>query len=175
MLRYYFGAPKLIETKNYTELYNWLTMNDYYADLTPELQKEYKLFLLESCRFYVDGFDNDKKELLKHYTKFINPAYEHLLIHKDKIEVSFKEYINSLFSNKKIDKKPSQNLSETIIKIMLSELDMKAILNHVNLGTQEVDMKGIKDNVKLERINNVKRLHDKVLFFIEYYNKHERI
>ena len=98
-----------------------------------------------------------------------------MLIHKDRIEVSFKEYINNLFSNKEIEKKPPQNLSETIIKIMLSELDMKSILTHVNLGTQEVDMKGIKDNVKLERINNVKRLHDKVLFFIEYYNKHERI
>lgn len=173
MLRYYFGAPKLIEVKDYTELYNWLTMNDHYADLTPALQEEYKLFLLESCRAYVDGLEDDTERV--NYYRLVRSAYSNLLIHKDKIEVSFKDYINSLFSNKKIDMGLPQNLSETIIKIMLSELDMKSILTHVNLGTQEVDMKGIKDNVKLERINNVKRIHDKVLFFIEYYNKHERI
>ena len=173
MLRYYFGAPKLTETKNYTELYDWLTMNDHYADLTPALQEEYKLFLLESCRAYVDGLEDDTERV--NYYRLVRSAYSNLLIHKDRIEVSFKEYINNLFSNKEIEKKPPQNLSETIIKIMLSELDMKSIVTHVNLGTQEVDMKGIKDNVKLERINNVKRLHDKVLFFIKYYNKHERI
>ena len=170
MLRYYFGAPKLIEVKDYTELYNWLTMNDYYADLTPQLQEDYKFFLLESCRFYVDGFDRQEKNIYSHNVRW---AHEHFLIHRESIESSFKEYINNLFSNKEIEKKPPQNLSETIIKIMLSELDIKSILTHVNLGTQEVDMKGIKDNVKLERINNVKRLHDKVLFFIEYYNRYE--
>lgn len=173
MLRYYFGAPKLIEVKDYTELYNWLTMNDYYADLTPQLQEEYRLFLLESCRAYVDGLEDDTERV--NYYRLVRSAYSNLLIHKDKIEVSFKDYINNLFSNKEIEKKPPQNLSETIIKIMLSELDMKSILTHVNLGTQEVDMKGIKDNVKLERINNVKRIHDKVLFFVEFYNKNESL
>lgn len=173
-MRYYFGAPQLVNTKNYTELYDWLVMNDYYLDLTPRLQEQYKLFLLESCRAYIDGLE-DSQEKLRYYHELVSPAYEHLLIHRDSIEKSFKEYISSLFSNKKIDKKPPQTFSETIIDIMLSELDMKSILTHVNLGTQEVDMKGIKDDVKLERINNIKRMHDKVLFFIEYYNKHERL
>ena len=171
-MRYYFGAPKkLIKTDNYIELYQNL-MNDNYADLTPALKQEYQLFLLESCRVYVDGLDRDEK---LNYYELVSKAYEHLLIHKDSIERSFKDYINNLFSNKKIERKSPQNLSETVIGIMLSELDIKSILNHVNLGTQEVDMKGVKDSVKLERINSIKRLHDKVLFFVEYYNRNERI
>ena len=169
MLQYYFGAPQLARTDNYIDLYKSL-MNDSYADLTPHLQEEYKLFLLESCRFYVDGLDDQERV---NYYRFVRSAYSNLLIHKDKIEISFKEYISSLFLNKKIEKKPPQTFSETVIDIMLSELDMKSILTHVNLGTQEVDMKGIKDDVKLERINNIKRMHDKVLFFVEGYNRHE--
>lgn len=165
-MRYYFGQPTLIQTDNYIQLFQSL-MNDYYADIIPSLLEEYKLFLLESCRLYVDGLDSLEK--IK-YNELVRSAYSNLLIHKDKVESSFKDYINSLFSNKDIEQKPPTNLSETIIKIMLSELDMKSILQHVNLGTQEVDMKGIKDNVKLERINNVKKLHDKVFFFVEFYN-----
>lgn len=163
-MRYYFGVPKLLETQDYTELYRWLIMNNHYGDIQPKLLEEYKLFLLESCRVYIDGLSDQEKES---YDKLVKSAHNNLLIHRDKIENSFKEYINTLFSGKKLDQQtPPKNLSETITSIMLSELDMASILKHINLGTQEVDLKGIRDNVKLERINNVKRMHDKVLFFL---------
>ena len=174
-MRYYFGPPsqQLIETDNYIELFQSL-MKDYYVDLTPALVEQYKLFLLESCRFYVDGFSTDNIEKLKYY-ELVKSAYDNLLIHKDKIEACFKEYINDLFSAAtQKPRSPPQNISELLIEIMLSELNMKSILKHVNLGTQEIDLQSIRDSTKLERINGVKRLHDRVLFFIEFYNGHAK-
>jgi hypothetical protein len=133
-----------------------------------KLAKEYNFFILESCRFYVDGLDKD--ELLVYYS-LIKSAHSRLLIHKDKIEGYFKEYINALFSHRMFRKSSApENLSELVIDLMLSELDMASILKHVNLGTQEVDVQSIKDSVKLEKINKVKKMHDRVLFFIDFYN-----
>jgi hypothetical protein len=132
------------------------------------LTQEYNFFVLESCRFYIDGMDKDE---LQSYYELVRSAHTDLLIHKTKIEAYFKDYINSLFGHKTIERKEPQNLSELVIDIMLSELDMASILKHVNLGTQEVDVNSIKDSVKLDRINRIKKLHDTVLFFIEYYNK----
>jgi hypothetical protein len=113
----------------------------------------------------------DREELQEYY-KLVRSAHDNLLIHRSKIENYFKDYVNSLFSNKTLERKEPQNISELVIDIMLSELDMASILKHVNLGTQEVDVNSIKDSVKLDRINRIKKLHDTVLFFIEYYNKH---
>jgi hypothetical protein len=163
-MKYYFGAPQLMKTKDYTLLANSLMIENDGQVLT----QEYNFFVLESCRFYIDGMD---REELQEYYKLVRSAHDNLLIHKNKIESYFKDYINSLFSNKTVDRKEPQNISELVIDIMLSELDMTSILKHVNLGTQEVDVNSIKDSVKLDRINRLKRLHDTVLFFIEYYNK----
>ena len=49
---------------------------------------------------------------------------------------------------------------------------MKSILKHVNLATQEIELQSIRKSTNPERINAVKRLHDRVLFFIEFYNGH---
>ena len=163
-MRYYFGPPEIIKVKDYTVLYSNLA-----TDILPDtLQKEYNFFILESCRFFIDGMD---REELQNYYELVRSAYDNLLIHKDKIEACFKEYINDLFSAAtQKPRSPPQNISELLIEIMLSELNMKSILKHVNLGTQEIDLQSIRDSTKLERINAVKRLHDRVLFFIEFYN-----
>ena len=166
-MRYYFGPPEIIKVvKDYTVLYSNLA-----TDILPDtLQKEYNFFILESCRFFIDGMD---REELQNYYELVRSAYDNLLIHKDKIEACFKEYINDLFSAAtQKPRSPPQNISELLIEIMLSELNMKSILKHVNLGTQEIDLQSIRDSTKLERINAVKRLHDRVLFFIEFYNGH---
>ena len=168
-MRYYFGPPEIIKVvKDYTVLYSNLA-----TDILPDtLQKEYNFFILESCRFFIDGMD---REELQSYYELVRSAYENLLIHKDKIEVCFKDYINDLFSSvTQRQKTPPQNISELLIEIMLSELNMKSILKHVNLGTQEIDLQSIRDSTKLERINGVKKLHDRVLFFIEFYNGHAK-
>jgi hypothetical protein len=162
-MKYYFGAPSLLKTKDYTLLANSLMIDNDGQVLT----QEYNFFVLESCRFYVDGMD---REELQTYYELVKSAHSNLLIHRDKIEGYFKDYVNSLFSHKEINRKEPENLSELVIDTMLSELDMASILKHVNLGTQEVDLQSIKDSVKLEKINMLKRLHDTVLFFIEYYN-----
>ena len=168
-MRYYFGPPEIIKVvKDYTVLYSNLA-----TDILPDtLQKEYNFFILESCRFFIDGMD---REELQNYYELVRSAYDNLLIHKDKIEACFKEYINDLFSAAtQKPRSPPQNISELLIEIMLSELNMKSILKHVNLGTQEIDLQSIRDSTKLERINGVKRLHDRVLFFIEFYNGHAK-
>lgn len=167
-MRYYFGAPSLHKVNDYTLLANSLMIDNDGTMLT----QEYNFFVLESCRFYNDGMD---REEIQTYYELVKSAHFNLLIHKDKIESYFKEYVNSLFGNKKLDRNPPSNMSEKVIDIMLSELDMTSILSHVNLGTQEVNMQGIKDGVKLEKINNLKKLHDTVLFFIEYYNKNAKL
>jgi hypothetical protein len=163
-MKYYFGAPQLMKTKDYTLLANSLMIENDGTVLT----QEYNFFVLESCRFYIDGMD---REELQEYYKLVRSAHDNLLIHRSKIESYFKDYVNSLFGHKEIERKEPQNISELVIDIMLSELDMDNILKHVNLGTQEVDVNSIKDSVKLDRINRVKKIHDIVLFFINHYNQ----
>ena len=161
-MRYYFGPPPQIEKcHDYTVLYDQLVPSK--LDYIPKsLMDEYSFFILESCRLYVDGMD---KEEIQSYYELTRSAYDNLLIHRDKIESYFKEYIHRLFSyHKPMIRNIPTNISETVIDIMLSELDIGSILKHVDLGTQEVDVQSIKDSVKLEKINAVKRLHDRVLF-----------
>ena len=167
-MRYYFGQPQIPRLRDYIVLSNQLLDKDVLPD---PLQKEYNFFILESCRFYIDGMDLE--ELLEYY-ELVRSANSNLLIHKDKIESYFKKYVNDLFNFKRKDlsQKPPANVSQTLIDIMLSELDIMNIMQHVNVDTQEINLQSIKDTVKLEKINAVKRLHDRVLFFIEYYNKH---
>ena len=122
-MRYYFGPPEIIKVvKDYTVLYSNLA-----TDILPDtLQKEYNFFILESCRFFIDGMD---REELQNYYELVRSAYDNLLIHKDKIEACFKEYINDLFSAAtQKPRSPPQNISELLIEIMLSELNMKSIL-----------------------------------------------
>jgi hypothetical protein len=162
-MKYYFGAPSLQKVHDYTLLANSLMIENDGTVLT----QEYNFFVLESCRFYIDGMD---REELQEYYKLVRSAHDNLLIHRSKIESYFKDYVNSLFNKKTVERKEPENISELVIDIMLSELDMTSILKHVNLGTQEVDVNSIKDSVKLDRINKVKKIHDTVLFFVEYYN-----
>jgi|SRR5690349_16182562 len=181
-MRYYFTTPERFleslqsyKTKDYTLLYNWLMgpfnqkVGNYFSN--DSLIKEYNFFILESCRYFIDGKDYDTADN-EVYQDLIRSARNKLLIDREKVEKYFKEYINDLFSKEKKDRTPPTNISEVVIELMLSELTITNAFKHINLGTQEVDLKSIQDAVKLEKINFIKRLiHDRVLFFIEYYEK----
>jgi hypothetical protein len=182
-MRYYFTTPEMFleslqnyKTKDYTLLYNWFmapfNQKVNYHFNNDSLVKEYNFFILESCRFFIDGKDYDKVDMEVYYD-LIKKAQDNLLIDRGKVENYFKEYINDLFSSSKgkKDKLPPTNISEVVIDLMLSELSMNNILErYVNLTTQDIDLKSVQDAVKLEKINFIKRLiHDRVLFFIEYY------
>lgn len=172
-LKYYFGIPDIPKMHDYTLLYHKLTTTDVLNQQeVEELSDEYHFFILESCRFYVDGMDSLE---IKEYYKLVRSAYDNLLIHRDKIEAYFKEYVDYLFNfRRKMVKKPA-NISEVLVETMLSELDITKILKHVNTDTQQVDMQSISSDVKLDKINKIKKLHDTVLFFIEYYNRRESL
>ncbi len=189
-MRYYFTTPeRMLESLqrhkgDYINLYNWLMAPfnakvDYYLQEGP-LIKEFNYFMLESCRYFVDGKDYDHSELLA-YHELLKEASDKLLIDMSKIQEYFHFYIDALLRGMKkgleLDHGPPINISELVIQLMLSELDITDMLAHINLGTQEVDIQSIKDSVRLEKINFVKRMiHDRVLFFIEYYNnRHESL
>lgn len=144
---------------------------NYYFN-NDSLVKEYNFFILESCRFFIDGKDYDKVDMEVYYD-LIKKARNNLVIDRDKVEKYFKEYINNLFSKGKKDQLPPANISEVVIDLMLAELSMNNILErYVNMVNQDIDLKSVQDAVKLEKINFIKRLiHDRVLFFIDYYRK----
>jgi hypothetical protein len=181
-MRYYFTAPeKMLEslegykTKDYTILYNQImapfTKVGFFLE-NKNLIDEYNFFILESCRFFLDKKDYDSRDL-QLYFELVKRAGDKLLIDRKKIEIYFKEYIDNLFHKKSPAMIIPKDISGVVIDLMLSELDITDMMAHVNLGTQEVDIQSIKDSVRLEKINFVKRMiHDRVLFFIEYYNNY---